>query len=164
MNMSSTSLHYWNEKLPKTQPRTLKFLYDITGAKAISPLVMGVPVLHSFDAIASQAVIDDFLGSTNEFLVAAFDATAMGTDAIAFIIDMKGQAAKVLTCKVASILATGIEDVNKQIQMSAALTASTLETKAALSISGNIAIKAVLTGLDALTDGTVLVEVEWIAK
>lgn len=161
--MSSTSLHYWNEKLPKTQPRTLKFLYDITGAKAISPLVMGVPVLHSFDAIASQTVIDDFLGSTNEFLVAKFDATAMGTDAIAFIIDMKGQAAKCLTAKVSSILSTGIEDVNKQIQFST-LTASTLETKAELSSAGNIAIKAVLTGLDALTDGTVLVEVEWIAK
>ena len=162
--MSSTSLMYWNEKLPKTQPRKLTFLYDITGAKAMTSLVSGIPVLHSFDAIASQAVIDDHLGSTNEFLLAAFDATAMGTDAVAFIIDMKGQAAKVLTCKVASLLAAGTVDVSKQIQMSSALTASTLETKAALSSAGNIAIKAVLTGLDALTDGTVLVEVEWIAK
>lgn len=161
--MSATSLHYWNEKLPKTQPRTLKFLYDITGAKAISPLVMGIPVLHSFDAIASQTVIDDFLGSSSEFALAKFDATSLGTDAIAFIINMNGQAAKCLTAKVTSILNTGIVDVSKQIQFST-LTASTLETKAELSSAGNIAIKAVLTGLDALTDGTVLVEVEWISK
>lgn len=161
--MSSTSLMYWNEKLPKTQPRTLKFMYDITGAKAMTSLVSGIPVLHSFDAIASQAVIDDFLGSTNEFLLAKFDATSMGTDAVAFIIDMKGQAAKILSAKVSSILAAGTVDVSKQVQ-SSTLTASTLETKSELSSLGNIAVKAVLTGLDALTDGTVLVEVEWIAK
>ena len=159
----TTSLYFSNEKLQKTQPRTLKFLYDITGAKAISPLVMGIPVLHSFDAIASQDVIDDFLGSSSEFAVAKFDATSLGTDAIAFIIDMKGQAYKCLTAKVSSILATGVVDVSKQFQFSS-LTASTLETKAELSSAGNIAIKAVLAGLDALTDGTVLVEVEWIAK
>lgn len=161
--MSSTSLFYWNEKLPKTQPRTLKFLYDITAAKTMSPLVQGIPVLHSFDAIAAQSDIDNFLGSSSEFALAKFDATSMGTDAVAFIIDMKGQAAKCLTAKVSSILSTGIVDVSKQIQFSS-LTASTLETKAELSSAGNIAIKAVLTGLDALTDGTVLVEVEWIAK
>lgn len=161
--MSSTSIMYWNEKLPKTQPRTLKFMYDITGAKAMTSLVSGIPVLHSFDAIASQAVIDDFLGSSSEFALAKFDATAMGTDAVAFIIDMKGQAAKILSAKVSSILAAGTVDVSKQVQ-SSTLTASTLETKSELSSLGNIAVKAVLTGLDALTDGTVLVEVEWIAK
>lgn len=161
--MSSTSLHYWNEKLPKTQPRKLKFLYDITGAKAMTSLIAGIPVLHSFDAIASQAVIDDHLGSTNEFLLAEFDATAMGTAAVCFIINMGGQAAKCLTAKISTIAASGVPDVVKQIQFST-LTASTLETAAELSSLGNIAVKAVLTGLDALTDGTVELEIEWIAK
>ena len=160
--MSSTSLHYWNEKLPKTQPRLLKFVYNITGAKAITSIVAGIPVLHSFDAIASQAVIDDHLGSTNEFLLAGFDATAMGTDAIAFIVDMKGQAKKCLQAKIRMYGSDGALDIEEQMQFST-LTASTLASEAELSSAGNIAVRGVITGLDALAAGTLEIEIEWIA-
>ena len=161
--MSSTSLHYWNEKLPKTQPRLLKFVYNITGAGAISSVVSGIPVYHTFGAIAAQSTIDDFLGSTNEFLIDKFDATAMGVDAVAFIIDMQGQAAKCLQAKIRMYGSDGALDVEEQMQFST-LTASTLETKAELSSAGNIALRGVITGLDALGAGTIEVEVEWIAK
>lgn len=164
--MADTSLMYWEQTLGKSQTRKLRYMYSITAAKTLAEVLPPYNVLTSFDAIASQAVIDNFLGTTNEFLLAAFDATAMGTDAIAFIVRMQGQAAKLVSAKCYTLVAaTGAVGLTWELPVTAAgLTASSLTTQAALGANGDLAARFILTGLDALTSGSLVVEFEWISK
>lgn len=165
--MADTSLFYWNEKFGKTQPRCVELVWKITGAKAVSHLPIGAPTLVAFDAIASQAVIDDFLGTTSEFLVAAFDATAMGNDAFACIINMAGQASYVSHMEVCCYSATGGSTAVTRSVYKSSLTASTLETALALGASGNIAFKVDFGNtpdFDGLTDGLIVARVYWVSK
>ena len=166
--MSDTSLMYWQEKLGKTQPRVLRLEYEITAAKTVSPLVPGIPAITSFDAIAAQSTIDNFLGTTNEFLVTAFDATAMGNDTFAAIANMSGQVQRI-TKVVASCYSgtAGSTHVFRVVKSSAALTASTLATEAAVGANGNVAVKVDFGNtpdFDALTAGLIVLEIYWISK
>lgn len=169
--MSDTSLFYWQEKLGKTQPRVLRLGFQITAAKTVSPLVQGGPVLTTFDAFASQAIIDAFLGTTNEFLLAAFDGTAMGNDTFGGLINMggaSGQVSKLLAFDAKCYSGTGGSTlVERHVQSSAALTASTLATEAALGASGNLAFKIDFGNtpdFDGLTSGVIQLELQWISK
>lgn len=157
---TSPGLFYWQDKLGKTQPHCVMFNFKITGAKAISQLPAGQPVLTSFDAISSQATIDDFLGTTNEFLVAAFDATAMGTDAFACIVNMQGQVDTLYS--VEAYFDDGTQVANAIYANG--LTASTLAYEAATGANGNMAVRAVLTGLDAATSGILCIKMYFRAK
>ncbi len=154
---------YWSEKLQRAESRQTDLVFKITGAKASTEL-QAMPVLKAYDAIASQAVIDAHLGTTNEFLLAAFDATSMGTDAFAGILNMGGQAKEVKSFKVELFDSADAQAVCKAKAVSTALTASTLATEVACGASGNIAFKAVLTGLDALTSGLIKVSIIWKSK
>lgn len=166
--MSQPSLHYWQAALPKTLPRVLHLAWEITAAKTVSPLNMGLPVLTAFDAIASQAVIDSYLGTTSEFLVAAFDATAMGADVFAGIVNMGGQAAKLNSAIARCYSGTGGATlVERCVKSSAALTASTLATECALGADGNLAFKVDFGNtpdFDGLTAGVIVVELQWVSK
>lgn len=165
--MSDTSLMYWGEKLGKTQPRVLRFAWSITGAKAISPLVAGMPVMTGFDAadFASQAAIDAFLGTSSEFLLAAFDSTALGTDAFACIVAMQNQAAKVLQAKLTINSGTGGSTVAANcVAASSAMTSSSLTAQVAVGANGNIAFRGVSTGLDSLTSGVITLDIHWVSK
>lgn len=172
--MSSASLMYWNDKHGKTQARELTFIYEITGAKTNSPAVAGYPALDLYDAATNQAQIDDFLLTSSEFTAAQFDATAMGTDAFGVIVDMRGrqalgssssqtgQADKLIMAEaqlyVDDIAVSDGNATNK------ALSDSTLEPGASLGANGNLAARFVLGGLDAATDGIIVVKFHWIAK
>lgn len=160
--MSSTSLMYWSDKLGKTNGRFEKFNYVINGAQDIALKKPGAPILHSFDAI-TQADIDDHLGTSSEFTAAQFDATAMGVDAIGFIINMQGQADSFLCAKVRIYGSDGALDTEVRCEPGA-LSDSTLENGALVGANGNLAIRAVVLGIDALAAGNVEVEFEWISK
>lgn len=162
----ANSIFMWQESLEKTVPHVTQLCYKITGAKTIVPQLQGLQAaaLTAFDAIASQSVIDNFLGTTNEFLVAAFDATAMGTDAFAVIVNMKGQAAQLAGMDVRVLSGTNGATETIASASVGTLTASTLETAYALGAYGNIAVKSVLTGLDALTAGQIIVNLRWVSK
>lgn len=163
----STSLVYWNDKLARTQPRSVKFCFDITGAAAASVIVPGTPVLHTFGAIADQATINDFLGTTNEFLLAAFDATAMGADAFAVIANMGGQVERLVAATAACYSGTGFATEVQVGVKGGSLTASTLETAAAKGADGNLAMKVNFTNtpdFDGLTSGLIVVEFLYISK
>lgn len=165
--MADTSLMYLDPTLGKNQTRKLRYTYSITGAKTISEALPPYNVLYSFDAIASQATIDSFLGgAVNQFLLAAFDATAMGTDAVAFLVRLGGQASKLVSAKCYTLVAaTGAVGLTWELPVVAAgLTASSLTTQCALGANGDLAARFVLTGLDALTSGSLVVEFEWISK
>jgi hypothetical protein len=166
--MSNAGLFAWQEKLGKTNPNCLTLVFQITAAKTVSAVPQGTPVLTAFDAIASQSTIDDFLGTTNEFLVAAFDATSMGNDAFACIVDMKGQVAKLLYATAECFSgAVGAEAYVMRESLNTGLTASTLETAASLGANGNLALKVAFGNtpdFDALTSGTIVLKLYWVSK
>jgi hypothetical protein len=166
--MSATSLMFWNDMALKGVPRVLRLEYKITAAKTVSPQPQSSVSYTTFDAIASQSVIDNFLGTTNEFLVAAFDATAMGADTFGGLVNMNGQA-KVLTSFNARCYSGtgGATLVERSVVSSSTLTASTLVTECALGASGNLAFKVDFGNtpdFDALTSGLIVIELSWIAK
>lgn len=166
--MSATSLFYWNDQFGKTQPRRLRLQYNITAAKTVSPAAPNSATLTTFDAIAAQSTIDNFLGTSSEFLVAAFDATAMGADTFGVIVNLNGQAAKLLMMEAKCYSATGGGTlVERAVISSTTLTASTLATECALGTSGNVAGKIDFGNtpdFDGLTSGIIVVTFDWIAK
>jgi hypothetical protein len=165
--MSNAGLFHWQEKIGKTNPNCLTLVFQITNTKTVSQVPMGTPVLTAFDAIASQSVIDDFLGTTNEFLVAAFDVTAMGDDTFACIVNMAGQASKLLYATAECYSGTGGSTLVTRQVLDTGLTASTLETAADCGANGNLALKVDfgnVPNFDGLTSGTIVVKLYWIAK
>lgn len=164
------SLMPYQEVFVKGAPRRLRLTWHITAAVTVSPrpLALGPAVYVTFGAISSQSTIDDFLGTTNEFLIAAFDATAMGADTMGVIVNMKGQAADLISVEAACYSGSGLATlVSRHAQKSSSLTASTLATEAALGANGNIAFKVDWGNspdFDALTSGTIIADINWIAK
>lgn len=162
--MKSVSLMNYSEKIQRGESRCLDLIFGITAAKTATEL-QSMPVLHTFDALSSQAQIDAYLGTTNEFLLAAFDATSMGTGAFGGIVDLGGQAAKVVAIEVHSYDTGAQLVVPKAAAASSALTSSSLQSiQVALGANGNIAFKCTQTGIDAVTDGLIQVKIYWKAK
>ncbi len=86
--MAGPGLIYKNDYMYAREDELL-LKWQVTAAKTVSPLpISNNSVLTTFDALASQAVIDNWLGSTNEFLLAQFDSTSMGTDAFGGLINI----------------------------------------------------------------------------
>lgn len=165
--MADTSLFYYNSAFGKTQPRSLKLIWSITGAKTVSTVPIGAPVLTAFDAIAAQATINDFLGTVDEFLIVDFDGTAMGADAFACIINMGGQASQLLGFEIECFSSTGGSTLVTRSSLNAGLTASTLETACELGAYGNLAFKVDFGNspdFDGLTSGMIVATVYWISK
>jgi len=162
--MPVSSLFYYNDQLGKVVANDLILQWKITAAKTVVPVVPNSAQLSSFDAIASQAVIDNFLGTSNEFLVSAFDATAMGTNAFAVIVDMGGQAKSLLSVTARVLSGSNGATVAECGKVAEGLTASTLACEGALGSQGNLAGRFVLAGLDALTSGLLEVRFCWVAK
>jgi hypothetical protein len=167
--MADTSLIYWQEKLGKTQARRLRVSWSVVSG-AFTECVAGNPILLTQGAISAQSTIDNFLGTVSEFNYLAYDATSMGTDAVGVIIDMKGQAIKVLNMSLNMYSSTYLGTAaGCRALGSAGITATTLESAVAcgysstITGSGNIAVKGVISGLDAIT-GLVVLDVDWISK
>lgn len=168
--MSRQPLFYWNEKHAKSQPGVLDFTYQITAAKTVSPVPQGADSFTSFDAI-TQASIDAYLGTANDFLATQFDATAMGTDTFGGLVRMSGspsilaQGFQVLKMEALLFSGAGLATVAQAAALGATgIPASTLGTATALSTSGNIGFRFTSTGLDALTAGIIVIRIYWISK
>jgi len=165
--VNSVSLAYWSDKAQRAESRELSLVFNITGAKA-STEVQAAPVLHTYDAFASQAVIDDFLGTTNEFLLTAFDATAMGADMFGGVVNLEGQCKAVEA--ITAICYSGTDGATQAVSAkagSSALTASTLLTEVAAGADGNVGFKVNFGNtpdFDALTAGLIVVKILWKSK
>jgi choline dehydrogenase-like flavoprotein len=162
--MGNMSLAYYQDQLGKVDPHVTQLVWDITAAKTVAAIPANSVALTAFDAIASQATIDDFLGSSSEFAVAAFGATPMGTDVFAAIVNMSGQMKQLVYVEALCYSGSGGSTlVTAGFQPIATLTAA-LGNEASVSSLGNVAVKVALSGLDALTDGTIVLKLHWIAK
>lgn len=170
--MNTPSLMYWNDSVQRGQSYRLDFLYKITAAKTVVALNGQGVTLPTFDAYASQAVMDTFLqtptGLTSEFLLAQFDATSMGTDAFGALVNMGGANGQVksIQAMTASLYsgANGLTLVSEGVVSSATLTSSTEKAEIAVGQYGNIGLKTVLTGVDALTSGLIVISIHWMSK
>lgn len=164
--MTATSLTYYQDQLGKVIPRVSYFNFNITGAKASTPIVPNTSILTSYDAISAQSTIDNFLGTSSEFNVLAFDATSMGTDAWAAIVNLGGQARTLVAVKVRTLTGTagGTAAFNALQATAAGLTNTSLTAQCALGSSGNVAVRSIVTGMDGFTTGMIELEVMWIAK
>lgn len=152
----------WNDALQDSQWHVLNLAWTITGAKGVSKIGL-LPVAHTFDAgLDTLAEITAILPNltTDEFVAAtAFGALAMGVDAFGFIVDMNGQAraVKYVVSHVAGTAAS-VPLIAAFAGQTTALT-NALTNQATVSSLGNVAGHFVVTGLDALTSGMLLVDV-----
>lgn len=158
---TSPGLFFWQDKLGKANPHCLQFMWQITAAQTISQIPQGTPVLTTFAAIASQSTIDNFLGTTNEFLIAQFDAVSMGVDSFGCIVDMNKQVSELYAAEAYFDDGTLVQ---RAVPAVATLSSSSLSTQAAAGSYGNLAIRAVLTGLDAATSGILCVKLYFKSK
>lgn len=171
---NSQALTYWQQNMGKSVPHTVEFSWTITGAGTYSEIVVGQPVLQLRAAASSQAQIDNFLGTTSEFNYALLGSTQMGTDAIAFIVNMGGQAAKAVYAECSfwseagynmnTIEGSDTDPLVQNQRVPPIALADTLTPKYALGANGNLAAAFVLTGLDAATVGMITARFAFISK
>jgi len=153
--MASPSYIFKNDSLGRHQLAYIDLLVDAKGLKFIgaqAQAIIGVAATPF-----TQAAINALLESTNEFLTADFGSTAMGTDAIALILNCDGQIAKVHAVEIISAV-----DTTQQAQIGAAAAmANTLpgNPRVAVSSLGNVAVQAVITGLDAAAAGIAAIRI-----
>lgn len=170
--MSMPGYFAWNESLQRSIPTVIPVALKITGAKAVSNF-LNLPIVTTFDAgMDTAAEITAALPaiSTDEFVAAtAFGSTAMGTDALAIVVDCGGQVREV---KYVEVLVFGGSDANItsmngvtganpvlgiSFQGQATALTNALTNQATASSVGNIGTHFAVTGLDALTAGMVVV-------
>ena len=161
--MTSPGLFFWQDKIGKTNPRCVPFAFKITAAKTISQLPQGTPVLTTFDALASQSVIDDFLGTSSEFLLAQFDATSMGVNAFGIIVNMLKQVDELFYIEAYVDDGAGTH-TDLAVSAVTTLTSSSLTTQCATGSQGNVAARIIVAGLDALTSGMIVVKFYFKSK
>ncbi len=164
--MSGVNLTYYNDQWMKTDPNVTTLFFQITAAKTVQSVPIGPPVLATFDAL-TQPQIDGFLGTTLEYTAAQFDATSMGTDAFAVLVSMQGQAAAAVAAEIELYSTTTAAGS----QLRAACASSTITSSALAAdiqyqrgINGDLAVKSVLTGVDVLTAGLIVLKLYWIAQ
>jgi hypothetical protein len=158
--MATPSLIFKNDALARHQKAYIDLMYSVTGAKAGKFVALPPRALVAYDngSAPSQADIDALLGSTNEFVQATvFGSTALGTDAIALILDCDGQVASVSGIEIKSVLGTTqAAQIGAPVALADTLPAN---PRVAVSALGNIGVQAVLTGLDAATSGLLLIRI-----
>lgn len=164
--MAGTGIFYWNDKLPKTDPRQLTLTWKITGATACVASPVGAPTLATYTAL-TQPTIDGFLGTVSEFTAAQFDATSMGNDAFGVLVDMGGQVQQLVGFEIRCYSSTGGSTLVTRQALAGTLADSTLQTAIQLGAYGNLAFKVDFGNtpdFDGLTSGTIQATIYWIAK
>lgn len=158
------AITYYSDAMGRGAPIQTHLFYEITGTKTIKAHDANA-ALVSFDAISNQATIDNFLGTTNEFLQAAFDTTPMGTDALAFIFNFGGQIQTLECIRVTIRSSTGLSSVAEITQWgSTSAMGTTLANGIQQGANGNAAVRIVSSGLDSLNAGQIEVTIVWRSK
>jgi hypothetical protein len=179
----SLPLFLKNEKLAQSQYSTLDVMLSITGAKtnADNNYPYKFPALFGYDSTdLTQTLVEAFLGHTSQIVCAtAFGSTAMGTDALGFVIDMGaaisvqtglssgGQASQVsgiyVQAALTSTASAAVAPVTAWVPGSRSALPNTLASAIAVSPEGDLYGHVVITGLDAATAGFVQIKVLYTA-
>lgn len=160
---SMSSLSYWSPEVASADYYRLDIKFNFNGQKDITPEPPNKASFTFFDELTSQAQIDDFLGTANEFLYTDFNDTSMGTDTLGIIINMEKQ----------------VRECNGFIFNTAALTGQTPETRKAVGEvvstidgtqiknqiavggEGNLAMILSVSALDTQPTGIMVVSIGW---
>jgi len=140
--------------LQKLEPYYLDYWFlNTTKTLTFSAHYMGYPIIHGCDSgDFVQATVDSFLGVTSDITVAtSFGSTAMGTDAYGFIIAMNGQVASAVAAEGITYLATPVPAAVQGAGTVTTALPNTLTQGFAITASGNIYGRLILTGGDAGT-------------
>jgi hypothetical protein len=162
----ANDIRYWNDQVELGQCVETTLMWKITSGPAVSNL-SGPVALTSFGAVASQAVIDAFLGTTSEFDYLAFDATSLGADTFAAIVNMGGQVQDLVAFEWSCFSSAAATSVTRKWYSSATLTNTSLVTQGAKGADGNVAFKVDFGNspdFDALSDGIITLKFYWHAK
>lgn len=164
--MATPSYILKSDALARHQKQSIDLIYNITGAKAGSFAALPPRALVAYDnaTAPSQADINALLGSTLEFTQATvFGSTALGTDALAMILDCEGQIAAVHGIKIHALTDDGAGSVKQATQLGkvAALSNGSLAAIARVekSAQGNLGVQLVVTELDAATSGQLQISI-----
>lgn len=161
-------IRYWNDAVEQGQPVETKLFLSIAGTGSAVTLtsLSGPAVFPITDAAPTQATIDAFLGTTGEIDLLAFDSTAIATDTFGVIVNMGGQVKDLIAARVESNSGTAgvTEVVNVMLPTAAGLTDSTNASELAKGANGNVALRSVMTGFDALTGGVITITLYWMSK
>ena len=169
MSRSASAL-YSSDAMQRYEPVVSEFCVTLaSGVPTVCTGQLGYPVFVGKDAgDFTQALIDTFLGSTSEFAVTtAFGSTAMGTDTIGFVLNLKGQAKS--ACWVAGMwsgVATdpGSMAIGPGKGTVTTVLADTLVTTCAVTTLGNIYGRITLEGYDGAGGIAALVRCAWLPK
>lgn len=158
--MGTPSYILKSDALARHQKQSIDLIYIPTGAKAgkFAPLAPRALLAYDNGSAPSQAQVDALLGTSSEFVAATvFGSTALGTDALAFVLDCEGQVAAVHSIEIRSVLGTTqAEQIGAPVTLTDTLPAN---PRVQLGASGNLAVQAVLSGLDAATAGVLLISI-----
>lgn len=148
-------------RLASAQPYEVKLFFTVTGGAVTQLLTRDLPpvIVGVTDGAFTQAAVNKLLevDSTGADLSAvstaevnvpvAFGATAMGTDALGFVVYCAGQIERVAGAK--ALLLQASED-SKWIPVATSLP-DTLSAGLLVTPAGNLAGRVILTGLDSAT-------------
>lgn len=179
--MAGPGLIYMNEQIYQREDELIIKL-KITGAgtQTLLPLNNSAVLAFQTAAVPTQAAIDAFLGSSSEFLAAQFNATSIGVDALGLLVNMSGQKSGVTSltanpntnsAQASSVLAyearmySGSQGATivQEGAVSGTLASTSLTAGVQGGSCGNIGVRAVLSGLNALTSGLIVVRIHWIS-
>jgi hypothetical protein len=156
--MSVPSYILKNDALARHQKAVIDLMVDAKGLKFVGAQAQAI--IGASATPFTQTAIDALLGSSSEFLATDFGSTALGTDALALILNCDGQIAKVHAVELLSEIDAGAAAIALGLPAAMANTLpSATAPRVAVSSLGNLAVQSVITGLDAGTAAVAVIRI-----
>lgn len=161
----------------KTNLMSLQYLITAGNTFTPLPLSMGPAVLQVLGGtgLTAQSQIDNFLLTSNEFLLAGLNSTSVPSDSFGGVVKMNGANESTESiigqCKSVQMMEVKLFSGSHNATWSttacassSSLTASSAITQIAVGANGDIAFKAVMaSGFSALTSGLFQVDIYWVS-
>lgn len=154
--------------LQQFEPVTLDFIITVgaSAALTVNANILGYPMLVGSAASGdlTQASIDAYLGVSGDITAAtSFGSTAMGTDALGYVINMGGQAKSALWAHADSFLTANAAFLSVGAGTVTTALPNTLTAGFAVTPAGNLYGRFVVTNLDSQT-GSVKIQLACYLK
>ena len=164
-----SSLAYYAPEVEKADVYTLSLVLAKTGVTpSFSPAQpLGNAMTAFWSPLSNQAEIDDFLGTTDEFLFTQFGATSMATDGVGILIKTGGQCADVHAFTMMALNqkgAPGVGEPLKGLGAKVSAISDVANNQIAVGAEGNIALIGRAAGMEALDPATIILDIYWSPK
>lgn len=164
----TAGLVFKSDELQDSQVSTIELLLVVTGAKGLRQLkTTNAKLITGFDAgDFVQADIDALVGASQIDAATAFGSTAMGTNAVGFVLDTKGQVAKVLAVEALVVSTAGGTPATSHLLIESTESAlpNTLTSGIEKTANGDLYGRVVASNVDAATAGYIHLRIFFRAK